>query len=163
MAALNAEGEILYWGGNTGIHILDLSFIKRLNSHGFALPYHRALRPVDIFSPTGRSARIEGWKFETFVFDAIPLAGKTCCMEVRREEEFSPVKSSDGPDSPRTARAAMSNLFRQWLAEAGITAATDLPVEVSPLFATDKETFVRKLKGKAHSGDGCRYFEEQGD
>ena len=169
MAALDAQGDVLYWGGNTGIHALDLSFIKRLNSHGFALPYHRALRPVDVFSPKGRLAGIEGWKFETFVFDAIPLARKTCCMEVRREEEFSPVKNSDGPDSPRTARAAMSNLFGRWLAEAGITTAPDLPVEVSPLFAIDKETFVKKLgkklgkklNSKAYSGDGGRYFDEE--
>ena len=145
MAALDAEGEILYWGGNTGIHILDVSFIKRLNSHGFALPYHRALKPIETMSPEGGLTMIEGWKFETFVFDAIPLARKTCCMEVKREEEFSPVKNSEGSDSPRTARAAMSNLFRAWLDEAGIPTSPHVPVEVSPLFAHDKETFVRRL------------------
>ncbi len=160
MQAVDADGKILYWGGNTAIHILDLSFIERLNLHGFALPYHRAARPVEALGSGGSVTKMEGWKFETFVFDAIPLATKTCCMEVVREEEFSPVKNGDGVDSPYTARLAMSNLFGRWLEEAGIEVPPGILVEISPLFATDKEQFVSRLNGKVPSVEEDTYFGE---
>jgi UDP-N-acetylglucosamine/UDP-N-acetylgalactosamine diphosphorylase len=158
MSLLDANGEVLYWGGNTAIHVLDLSFIKRLNHHGFGLPYHRANKTVDSLGPEGNSTKIDVWKFETFVFDAVPLAQKTCCMEVIREEEFSPVKNGTGVDSPFTARAAMSNLFRRWLKEAGAEVAPDVLVEISPLYAIDAEMLAEKLEGKAISLVQDTYF-----
>ncbi|HEY3278307.1 MAG TPA: UTP--glucose-1-phosphate uridylyltransferase [Syntrophorhabdaceae bacterium] len=148
MEALDDKGNILYWGGNTAIHILSLEFVRRLNSHGFVLPYHRASRPVDAWKPEGGFERAEGWKFETFVFDAIPFAGKTCAIEVSREEEFSPVKNSEGPDSPRTASEAMNRLFRKWLEDSGVSVAPGARVEISPLFAVDRERLALKLAGE---------------
>jgi UDP-N-acetylglucosamine/UDP-N-acetylgalactosamine diphosphorylase len=158
MGALDGSGNILYWGGNTAIHVVSLSFVKRLNSHGFALPYHRAQRSVETRRPDGALERIEGWKFETFVFDAIPFAEKTCCIEVAREEEFSPVKNSDGVDSPRTASLAMSDLFTNWLEEAGVAVSPGVLVEISPLFAADKEQLALRLKGGAMAVHETTYF-----
>jgi len=91
---------------------------------------------------------MKGLKFETFVFDSIPLAQKSACMEVAREEEFAPVKNQTGADSPDTARQAMTNLFTQWLIEAGAQVSPGARVEISPLFALDKEEMMEKLKGK---------------
>lgn len=80
--ALDAKGEIRHWAGNTAIHVISLPFIHRLNQHGFALPYHRAVKEVEGRGRDGLGAKMTGWKFETFMFDAIPLARKACCMEV---------------------------------------------------------------------------------
>ncbi len=146
--ALDAKGAILHWAGNTAIHVISLSFIHRLNQHGFALPYHRAVKEVEGRGREDRRAKITGWKFETFVFDAIPLARKTCCMEVIRKEEFAPVKNREGKDSPETAQAAMNHLHRSWLKKAGARLAPGVRVEVSPLFALDEEELLSKLKGK---------------
>lgn len=160
MSALNKNGDILYWAGNTAVHIFSLSFVKRLNRHGFALPYHCARKTVE-YQGRGVSAKKRGvWKFETFVFDAIPLAQKTCCMEVIREEEFSPVKNKEGVDSPDTARAAMSDLHRNWLGDAGIVVPEGIRIEISPLFALDKEEFLMKLKDKCIEIRGDCYFGE---
>jgi len=148
MSALDENGAILYWAGNTGIHLLNISFIERLNKHGFALPYHCAIKTVKTIGSDGKPIKTIAWKFETFVFDAIPLARKTCCLEVAREEEFSPVKNRDGDDSPETVRRAMSNYYKNWLEEAKITAPSEVQIEISPLFALDKEEFIKKLKGK---------------
>ena len=145
MSVLDADGNVLYWGGNTAIHIFDLAFIRRLNDHGFGLPYHRAHKTVDCLGSAGQPAKADGWKFETFVFDAIPMAQKTCCMEVIREEEFSPVKNGEGVDSPFTARAAMNSLFRKWLENTGAKIAAEALVEISPLFAIDGETLAGRL------------------
>jgi UDP-N-acetylglucosamine/UDP-N-acetylgalactosamine diphosphorylase len=142
------QGNIRHWAGNIAIHMISLSFVDRLNRRGFALPYHRAVKEVEGLNPAGRNEKMTGLKFETFVFDSIPLAQKACCMEVVREEEFAPVKNQTGIDSPDTARQAMNGLFRRWLTEAGGEVAPNAQVEISPLFALDKEELAEKLKGK---------------
>ncbi len=146
MTALDENGDILYWAGNTAIHIFSLSFVERLNRHGFALPYHCARKTVDYPVKEHLVKKIDLWKCEAFVFDAIPLASKAFCMEVVRGEEFSPVKNSEGVDSPQTARAAMNNLHKSWLEEAGIRLPPETQVEISPLYALDRADLSRKLK-----------------
>ncbi|HNT43131.1 MAG TPA: UTP--glucose-1-phosphate uridylyltransferase [Syntrophorhabdaceae bacterium] len=146
MQALDEKGEILYWAGNTAIHIFSLSFIRDLNTDGFALPYHCARKSAYVVSSDWEPASIDVWKFETFVFDAIPLAERACCMEVAREEEFAPVKNKEGPDSPDTARQALIELHRAWLKKAGVEVPPDAKVEVSPLFAFTPEEAAEKLR-----------------
>ena len=146
MSALDANGEILYWAGNTAIHTFSLSFVERLNQHGFGLPYHCARKTVEYPVKEKLIKKIDLWKCEAFVFDAIPLATKACCMEVLRQEEFSPVKNKEGVDSPNTARAAMSNLHKTWLTEAGVVVPSGVQVEINPLYALDKEELLSKLK-----------------
>ena len=141
MTALDEKGDILYWAGNTAIHIFSLSFIDDLNRDGFALPYHCAVKSAYVISADWEPTLVDVWKFETFVFDAIPLAKRTCCMEVAREEEFAPVKNKEGNDSPDTARQAMIEQYRGWLARAGIDAPADAKIEISPLFALNAEEF----------------------
>ncbi len=50
----------------------------------------------------------QGIKLELFIFDSFPLAERCALLEVRREDEFAPVKNAPGAaaDSPDTARAA---------------------------------------------------------
>jgi len=100
-----------------------------------------------------------GMKFEAFVFDSIPLAQKSICMEVPREEEFAPVKNQSGIDTPETARLAMEGLFKRWLVEAGAVVAPQARIEISPLFALDKEGVMEKLKGKKLEVREDAYFE----
>ena len=157
--ALDEQGNIRHWAGSIAVHMISLSFIRRLNLHGFALPYHRAVKDVEALGPDGQGRTLQSWKFETFVFDSIPFASKTCCLEVTREEEFSPVKNQKGDDSPDTARAAMNRLHRSWLQEAGAVLAPEARVEISPLFALDKEELIRKLKGQKLLIQEDRYFE----
>ena len=82
-----------------------------------------------------------------FVFDALGFTTRSVTMQVRREEEFSPVKNYDGADSPQTARQAMVNLFTRWIRRSGKVAHVpeDLIVEVSPLFALDESEFTEKF------------------
>jgi UDP-N-acetylglucosamine/UDP-N-acetylgalactosamine diphosphorylase len=156
--SLDESGSIRYWAGNIAIHMISLSFVERINREGFALPYHRAIKEVEGLRPGGRSEKMKGLKFETFVFDSIPLAQKSICMEVAREEEFAPVKNQTGADSPDTARQAMTNLFTQWLTEAGAQVSPGAQVEISPLFALDKEELAEKLKGKKVAVREDTYF-----
>lgn len=160
MSALDEKGNILYWAGNTAIHVFSLPFIQRINDHGFSLPYHCAKKNIDVTHTNGKSSRIDVWKFETFVFDAVPLAERACCMEIVREEEFSPVKNKNGSDSPQTARSAMVNLHRGWLKKAGINAIPQAVIEISPLFALDENEFIGKVSGKNLTVSSDTYFGE---
>lgn len=156
--ARDENGRIRYWAGNTAIHVISLGFVKRLNEKGFALPYHCAVKNVEGLGRDGQMTEISAWKFESFVFDAIPLAENTCCMEVVRDEEFAPVKNRQGIDSPETARQAMNRLHRSWLIQAGVEVPSGVQVEVSPLFALDKEELADKLRGKKPVIRKDRYF-----
>jgi UDP-N-acetylglucosamine/UDP-N-acetylgalactosamine diphosphorylase len=44
--ALDKQGRIRHWAGNTAIHMISLPFIQRLNVHGFALPSLVSLNPL---------------------------------------------------------------------------------------------------------------------
>lgn len=156
---LNSKGQIRDWAGNAAIHMISFSFIQRLNEQGFSLPYHRAVKVIKSLGPQGKTAEIEGWKFETFIFDAIPLAKKTCCMEISREEEFAPVKNKQGDDSPETVRKIMSDIHKNWLKDAGIEAAPQVRVEISPLFALSKEELRSKIQGRNIAADKDIYLE----
>jgi hypothetical protein len=53
----------------------------------------------------------------------------------------------------------MNDLFRTWLREAGAEVSPEAVVEVSPLFALDKEELAKKLKGKKLIIRHDRYME----
>jgi len=156
---LDNNGEIRDWAGNTAIHMITLGLVQRLNEDGFSLPYHQAIKRVNSFGAQDEISGIEGWKFETFIFDAIPLAKRTCCMEISRQEEFAPLKNKDGDDSPETVRKILSNMYKSWLNDAGIEVEPQVKVEISPLFALSKEELRTKIKGRNISGDKDIYLE----
>ena len=60
-------------------------------------------------------------------------------LAFEQKEEFSPVKNAEGADSPATCRADMQAKWRRWLAEAGVTVADGVPVEIDPGYALDAD------------------------
>ncbi|MCX5714960.1 MAG: UTP--glucose-1-phosphate uridylyltransferase [Candidatus Omnitrophica bacterium] len=156
---LDDFGRIRDWAGNTAIHMISLVFVQRLNESGFTLPYHHAIKMLDSFGEQGEIAEIKGWKFETFIFDVIPLAKNTCCMEISREEEFAPLKNKQGDDSPETVRKILSDMYKNWLKYAGIEVSPQLRAEISPLLALSKEELRSKIKGKDIGSDKDIYLE----
>jgi UDP-N-acetylglucosamine/UDP-N-acetylgalactosamine diphosphorylase len=121
--ARGADGALRFDAGSVAIHVLSQRFIERLTSGPrFALPFHRAEKKIPCVDESGRPVVPEkpnGVKFETFVFDALPLAERTVVLEVDRQREFSPVKNADGEDSPATARRDMVHQAARLLEEAG--------------------------------------------
>ncbi|MCH7678989.1 hypothetical protein IID10_06420 [candidate division KSB1 bacterium] len=92
-----------------------------------------------------------GYKFETFVFDALADAERAVFLEVKRENEFSPVKNADGNASPAAARRDMINQFGSWLEKIGVSVPKDTDgnvegeIEITPLFALDNEELAEKV------------------
>ncbi len=145
----DSSGNPVFKAGSIGIHFINISFIKDLNKNGFALPYHRQVKKIKQAEGTEK----EIWKFETFVFDALPLAGKVCCVETPRDEEFAPLKNSEGEDSPVEVRKFMVALCRKQLAAAGIEVPTGVKVEISPLAAQDASCLLQKIKDRKITED----------
>ena len=147
-AACDSDGTWIFWAGNTAIHVFRRDFLEYLMEDGNRLPLHPARKTMSHIDDMGnrvKPAKPNAIKFERFIFDALPLAERTLIVEGRREREFNPVKNADGQDSPATARAALSNIGREWLEGAGQMVPDGATVEISPLIALDAEELAALL------------------
>ena len=147
-------GRYKFGQGSIAIHVFSLSFLCRLMKEGIELPYHIAHKKIDHIDSNGRPVVPEspnGYKFEQFIFDALPHARSVMVLETRRERDFSPIKNASGCDSPATARRDLCNLFGRWLERCGFSVRRDdkgnvlQKIEISPLFALDAEELCDKL------------------
>ena len=154
MAAERTEQGKLRWrAGNTAIHCFDLAFLQKLAGGTTMLPFHRAHKIMPFWSLEKMAltspAQPNAYKFEMFIFDALPMAQRTLVMECERADEFEPLKNAEGEYSPATVRAALSERWARWLRKLGIAVPTDaqgccvVPIEISPLFATDPNELAR--------------------
>jgi len=160
--ATDDAGALRFRAGSIAIHVFDRDFVERLGGDSddtVGLPFHLAHKKVPFIDADGREVSPEepnGYKFEMFVFDALPFGRNPVIVETAREDDFSPVKNAEGVDSPQTARDDQLRQFARWARAAGIEIETDdtgLPpfaFEVSPLFADDAERFRQAWDGLAH-------------
>jgi UDP-N-acetylglucosamine/UDP-N-acetylgalactosamine diphosphorylase len=162
MVARGPHGELKYWAGNIAIHMIKVAFVRRLEEAGIRLPFHRADKKVPFVDAKGRRIEPErpnGIKFESFIFDALGYAKNPVTLEVRREEEFSPVKNATGVDSPETAQRDLMETFASWLEEAGVRVPRNekgspaVRLEISPLYALDREEALRRIPSDLEIND----------
>jgi UDP-N-acetylglucosamine/UDP-N-acetylgalactosamine diphosphorylase len=161
----DAEGRLRFWAGSPAIHLFDVDFLRRVMQGEGRIPFHVARKKVphvdargNRVEPTGENA----FKFEMFIFDVLPRADRWTVVETTRREEFEPIKNATGPDSPQTARQALSNLAADWLERAGIRVPrqangdASMPLEISPLYALDAEELAAKVdRGIRIAGPTC--------
>ncbi len=150
-ARTDADGDWIFWAGNTAIHIFDREFIEQLAADEGKLPLHIAKKNVAFINEAGDTikpddpANPNAIKLERFIFDALPIAERTLIVEGNREREFNPVKNRSGADSPATSRAALSRIGREWLTASGQTVPEGVDVEISPLIALDAAELEAKI------------------
>ena len=149
------DGGLSLWAGSIAVHILERSFVERLVEGSVRLPFHRAIKKVpyvDAEGNTVKPATPNAVKFERFIFDALPLAGRFALVETDRAVEFEPLKNAPGPDSPATVRQRMSDQFADWLEAAGAKVerrpdgSVPFGIEISPLYALDAAELKSKLE-----------------
>lgn len=143
------SGNGLFWAGNTAIHIFSLAFFKELSEDGCLLELHLANKKVPHLNDSGQMVQPDApnaFKFERFIFDALPLAKRSLVVEGDRQREFNPVKNAEGSDSPATSKAALIRIYTEWLSSLGHEIAEGTPVEISPLIATDASQLSARLK-----------------
>jgi UDP-N-acetylglucosamine/UDP-N-acetylgalactosamine diphosphorylase len=95
--------EILkFRAANIVNHYYSYGFLERIPQWVHRLPHHVAKKKIPcINTETGESIKPEkpnGIKMEQFVFDCFPFLSmdQFACMEVKREDEFSPLKNARG-------------------------------------------------------------------
>ncbi len=153
--AVSADGNRTFDAGNLAIHLLNVDFVDRIIARRFQLPYHRVDRHMSWMDEHGllrTPADANAVKLETFVFDALPLAGKPLVLEVDRAEEFSPVKKAEGVDSVETAIRDQIRRAARWLEAAGVTiprkpnGEPDAIIEIAPEYALEAADVVCRMK-----------------
>jgi UDP-N-acetylglucosamine/UDP-N-acetylgalactosamine diphosphorylase len=146
----NADGSLAIWAGNLAIHVISLRFLQRMSQQADALPLHPSLKKVPHLNESGELIAPEkpnAWRFERFIFDLLPWAKNALVVEADRQTAFAPVKNSDADaiDCPSTARAALVDMHRRWIEEAGGEVAEGIDVEINPLWALDAAEVRSKL------------------
>jgi UDP-N-acetylglucosamine/UDP-N-acetylgalactosamine diphosphorylase len=128
------RGELVYWAGSIAMHALDVGFAERIAAQAEALlPAHASPKKIPGIDGAGRPLVPDapnGYKLERFVFDALPEARRAALLEVRRHEEYSPIKNRSGGESPCTARSDLVASYHRWLAAAGVEVAADAWIEL---------------------------------
>ena len=136
-------GVLKYRAANIVNHYYSFRFLESIPSFAHKLPHHVARKKIPATDlKSGETVKPEspnGIKLEQFVFDVFPLLPlkKFACMEVRREDEFSPLKNAKGKgqDDPDTSKRDVMDQGRRWLEAAGATVVAEGGVEVSPLIS----------------------------
>ena len=114
----NNIGKYNYNQINILSHIFDKkSFIKAIN---LKLPYHRAFKKNDYINEEGVKtvpSAPNSFKFEKFIFDAFKVSKNFTLLEVKKEDEFAPIKAFTGEATPEIAlemylNKKRRNLFR---------------------------------------------------
>ncbi|KAA8575441.1 hypothetical protein EYC84_004601 [Monilinia fructicola] len=103
---------------------------------------------------TVKPEKPNGIKLEQFVFDVFPMLelNKFASMEVKREDEFSPLKNAKGTgeDDQDTSKKHIMDQGKRWVQAAGATVVGENAedgIEVSPLISYGGEG-LENLKGQ---------------
>ena len=144
------DGRLSLRAGNIAMHIINIETLEEFANN--PLPFHTAFKKIPFVDDTGaivQPSTPNGYKFEQLVFDVLPQVNKTVTFMVGREDEFAPIKNASGKDSPEESTRIQSDLYKQWMIDAGLEkkqVKQMKSVEVSPLFALNKEDFINKIR-----------------
>ncbi|MCJ1476455.1 UDP-N-acetylglucosamine pyrophosphorylase [Lambiella insularis] len=141
-------------------HYYSFRFLETIEEWVHQLPHHVARKKIPcINSENGETIKPEkpnGIKLEQFVFDVFPMLEleKFASMEVKREDEFSPLKNAKGTgeDDPDTSRKDILGQGTRWIKSYGGIVVSEeeigqTGVEVSPRISYGGEG-LEFLKGK---------------
>ncbi|KAF6237407.1 hypothetical protein HO173_004297 [Letharia columbiana] len=143
------QPEILkFRAANIVNHYYSFRFLETIEEWVHELPHHVARKKIPyVDTDKGETIKPEkpnGIKLEQFVFDVFPMLDlkKFASMEVKREDEFSPLKNAKGTgeDDPDTSKKDILEQGKRWIEAVGGTVVSDsgadeTAVEVSPLIS----------------------------
>ncbi|KAL8723180.1 MAG: hypothetical protein Q9225_000446 [Loekoesia sp. 1 TL-2023] len=142
----NKPDLLKFRAANIVNHYYSFRFLETIEDWVHKLPHHVARKKIPYIDieegETIKPEKPNGIKLEQFVFDVFPLTSleKFACMEVKREDEFSPLKNAKGTgeDDPDTSKQDILNQGRRWVQNVGgivesETAPEETGVEISPL------------------------------
>jgi UDP-N-acetylglucosamine/UDP-N-acetylgalactosamine diphosphorylase len=157
--ATYSNGSLCHSCANLSLFCFSMDFIKRINGHGemYRLPWHLAFKAAKYLTPNGKTIQAEGpmaWKFETFIFDILPLAIKVEALLYPREMCFSPLKNVYGDDSVATVQAAIQKSDQITFSRITGTECSNQAFELAQDFYYPTSDLLRKWKGKSPPSGG---------
>lgn len=143
------QPEILkYRAANIVNHYYSFRFLETIEEWAHQLPHHVARKKIPyVDTEKGEIIKPEkpnGIKLEQFVFDVFPMLDleKFASMEVKREDEFSPLKNAKGTgeDDPDTSKKDILDQGKRWIQTVGgsvvsESGADEAGVEISPMIS----------------------------
>jgi UDP-N-acetylglucosamine/UDP-N-acetylgalactosamine diphosphorylase len=122
-----SPGILKYRAANIVNHYYSFRLFESIENWAAKLPHHVARKKIPYVDPetgdTIKPERPNGIKLEQFVFDVFPMITleKFASLEVKREDEFSPLKNAKGTgeDDPDTSRKDIMQQGRRWIEAAG--------------------------------------------
>lgn len=144
---LHDEKKLKFRAANIVNHYYSFRFLDTIESWSHKLPHHVAKKKIPYVDTekgeTVKPDKPNGIKLEQFVFDVFPFLElkQFACMEVDRQEEFSPLKNAKGTgeDDPDTSKKDIMQQGARWVNAAGGTVVSDKDagdgVEISPLIS----------------------------
>lgn len=160
------SGLLKYRTANIVQHYYSYRFLADAPRWASNLPYHIAKKKIPYCDlESGESVKPEapnGIKLEQFVFDVFPMVplDNFGCLEVAREDEFSPLKNATGEDSAESSRRDLLRQGAKWVKAAGGFSVDDGSsggndgVEISPLISYDGEGLEGHVKNQEIMGLG---------
>jgi len=158
------DGQVVYAAGNPAIHLLAVDFVGRVCEHYDTFPWHRAHKKIPHLDEHGTlvlPTEPNGYKFETFVFDALRFVRHAPVgLEIDRPGEYTPIKSLEGPNSVQNAWRVMGEYWAAWFETAGCRVPRDaagqvtVKIEISPQFALSRQEFLDRTAGWTWPAEG---------
>lgn len=146
------KGKLLFDLGNIGVHLIDVEFAKKMGECQ-RLEWHQIRKKVTFLDKNGHVIvpdQPNALKFEKLIFDCLAQAKKVILLEVKREEEFSPIKNAEGIDSLHSSRSDQIHRYLEWFKKVGIDLSEyrkNFPafaIEISPFFSDSQDVFIQK-------------------
>lgn len=161
----DSDGDLTYNAGNICNHFLNTEFLNEVcRNHEKELRHHVAEKKISYINENGERVvpkEVNGIKLEKFVFDVFPFSTNFAIWEVRREDEFSPLKNGDDAqkETPTSCRNDLYNQHAKWLLNAGASFQANIEplgdnekrsneCEISPLVSYNGEELSELVSGK---------------
>jgi UDP-N-acetylglucosamine/UDP-N-acetylgalactosamine diphosphorylase len=105
--ALSEDGGLKHRCANISLFCFSMDFIARSATKYQEMPLHLALKPANALDASNTVQKINAGKFETFIFDLLPLSKRTSVLLYPREECFAPLKNLTGDNTVADVKRAL--------------------------------------------------------
>ena len=110
---VDEEGELLFGESHIMCNLYSFEALEKISKE--KLPYHSANKKAPYMNEMGemiKPTKPNAYKYEAFIFDGFAFFDNISILRGRRNEDFAPVKNSEGNDSPATAVELYNNYWK---------------------------------------------------
>jgi UDP-N-acetylglucosamine/UDP-N-acetylgalactosamine diphosphorylase len=147
--SLNSDGTPRFSIANTSLFSFSLDFIEKIAD---PLPLHLARKQAPVWLSTAQGSCTElaqVWKYETFIFDVLPLASRVETLLYPRDLSYAPLKNASGEKSLKTVQEALLAFDRYTYSTLSGLPSPDDPFELHPCFYYPTSELMEQWRGKA--------------